>query len=630
MDSSERAEPVKFFPQWMLIGPSTASNQQRERENSWSRSRRGDSNPAPDPISKNSNSRYELSGRALTVSDNNVQRRSSDRYRQTRYERYTPRTASRSELLFDETSAGGSYAPRNGPLTRSFSEGNGRQLSRTHRRDERETIAEREVGKQRQRHHRSASSRDVAEREGRVGGEAGRFGGLPHGGISESGGGSARHTREHQKEQGPSVKANFEKNFPSLGERHYDRGSGSWSGHSSSGSQGRWTSRLAEQPLIEENGDIPPRRSPPPPPPPPSLSPPPAQPARMADAVQQNPVDPEQNIIAEKHRLEMEQSRRLIPVIATPGAKTKGGVKGQSGGGRRGEHRDTLQRFSNMISATNKRMEDVQKHDSTLVLPKKSGSVSQRNMVLETSISGMNGHTTQHSTSPGPDRQDIPPRGRRSRGESHDFSTHEKAKAQEREQNRIAFYNNLRRQSGQLAPSGENVEPISVVKRTVSEPSVFDPTNLGKDHEGDGKGGSGVDSIGDDGMVISKAKDSIESRMKELHVGADGGLCSEKSSENYDDSHLWMPSAEEERFLVSLGWSANDEVTLLTEEEIAAWRKEKAHTSTAATLSLKSRAGARGFAPCACSAFHLNTIWHHTSSGFLVGSERTTSDSDSM
>lgn len=211
---------------------------------------------------------------------------------------------------------------------------------------------------------------------------------------------------------------------------------------------GRWTSRLAEQPLVESNGDS--LYAQPYSQPIPAVPMPPAQPARMADAVQQSPVDPAQNIIAEKQRLEMEQSRRLIPVIANPG-KTKNGTKSQAGNGRRGEHRETLQRFTSMVSAA-KKVEDVPKLDSTLVLPKKTGLTTQKLVETSSFAPSTNGLAP---LSPAPqERQDIPPRSHRPRGESQDFGTHEKSKAQEREQNRLAFFNNLRRKSG-VIPSGK-------------------------------------------------------------------------------------------------------------------------------------------------------------------------------
>lgn len=182
--------------------------------------------------------------------------------------------------------------------------------------------------------------------------------------------------------------------------------------------------------------------------------------------------------------------------------------------------------------------------------------------------------------------------------------------------------------------AGDTSDSNGRVKRCVSEPSVLDEDSIAKDCEDQNsiKVPDANNSVSEDveaeldgycqNGTAQKGLQSSPAVERCVHEQVHG----EEIEEEVDDSHLWLPSAEEERFLISLGWSANEEVTLLTEEEISAWQQQKKMHSSVALRSPGAR-GPQRFSSYSCSAFHMNTLRQQR---LLVGSEMTTSDSDSM
>lgn len=397
-------------------------------------------------------------------------------------------------------------------------------------------------------------------------------------------------------------------------------------GHASSNS-GKWISRLAEQPSPESNGGSghypnTPAFTP--------TSSPTAQPARMVDAVQV-PIELEHNIMAEKQRLEMEQSRRLIPVIANP-TKPKNGMKASPGSGRRGEHQDTQQLFTSMVSAA-KKVEDHSKLDATLVIAKRT-SLAQ-NQKLGDSAPTANGIALLSLSSRLPDRQEGSAPGQRSRGPRNDASTQEKTQPP---QNRSDFYNHLKRMSV-VAPSGDNGDSsmrtkqpnsASSINRGVSSEEARSNSVPTKASDKNGSYRYGEDPGDDSCKENGSGEEAVEDASSVLDACGHDHVHGEGMVHRADDSHLLQPSPEEEKFLISMGWSANDKVTLLTEEEISAWRrKKKPHTSLSAG-SLGAIRGTQAVRSYSCTTFHFSSLIHHSSQTFLVGSDLTTSDSDSM
>lgn len=147
-------------------------------ESSWSRSRRGDTSPSSLPPA---DINLKLTSDQSSAATKDSQRRNSDRYRGQRgySERYLNRQGG---TQFSEVSGGVGYPPsrHGGPLSRSFSEGHGRPVVHGRpKREERDASGDsRESGKGSRRHHRSASTRDVADKEGVPLEKESRFGGL--------------------------------------------------------------------------------------------------------------------------------------------------------------------------------------------------------------------------------------------------------------------------------------------------------------------------------------------------------------------------------------------------------------------------------------------------------------------
>lgn len=183
--------------------------------------------------------------------------------------------------------------------------------------------------------------------------------------------------------------------------------------------------------------------------------------------------------------------------------------------------------------------------------------------------------------------------------------------------------------------TGDTSDSSGRVKRCVSEPSVLDEESITKDCEDrsslkmpePNSSVSGDVEVDLDGYCQNGTTQKGMQSTPVVEMCVHEEVHGEEIEEEEDDSHLWLPSAEEERFLISLGWSANEEVTLLTEEEISAWQEQKKMHSSMPLRSPGAQRSAQRFSSYSCSAFHMNTLRQQR---LLVGSEMTTSDSDSM
>eukprot|EP00803_Ostreobium_quekettii_P010357 evm.model.scf_81.13 EVM.evm.TU.scf_81.13 scf_81:143960-146141(+) len=434
-------------------------------------------------------------------------------------------------------------------------------------------------------------------------------------------------------EAAPGASDTFEREFPSLCTGEARSGSPvdkapAWLAQAG-GSHGQWTSKLAEVPPgrhTHEGSDCSEPRP---------LSG--SQSARMADAVQQGPPELGQQTVTDKQRLEVKQSRMMIPVVP-PQTKVKGAKV--TGRGRNERDRD-VKLYNSMVSASMK-VEDSQK-DGTVVLGRRTGvlpkmtiswgeapaalnGIVQEAQLSDAGYGELNGHH-QHSASMG--RRDS-------------AMVQERQRQHQRQQSRNSFFDLLKKKSS----GGGDLGHPEAVKRVVSaptgrmkslvacsmEPSALQVPVEDKKHEeedggkvdGSGDGPNHVQCSSADQGDCLVPQDSLETVLVHSPKAEDrfrGQISS------FEACPCVPPSAEEERLLREMGWESdqdNDDDFHLTEEEISAFKAQqyKRRQSRSSVLS-----------PIQCTSLRMCQAKLYNSSEFLAGShgsELTASDSESQ